>query len=62
MLGILLPTSMAFVFRAARILVAILVISGILFSVYVGFVLRATVVTKPLTLGTIFSITLFFVQ
>ena len=61
MLGILLPTSMAFVFRAARILVARLVISGILFSVYMGFVLRATVVTKPLTLGTIFSITLFFV-
>ena len=56
---ILLSTSAAFVFRVDS--VARLVISGILFSIPVAAVLRAAVVTKPVTLGTLFTVSEFFV-
>ena len=52
MSGILLSTSVGFVFRA--VFVARLVISGILISLSAAFLLRFTLVTNPITLSIFF--------
>ena len=59
MTGILLPISVAFVLRAA--LEVRLVIPCILPSMLVAFKLKAVVVTKPVVLGILFSVSVIFV-
>ena len=56
----LLLTTGNFVFK--EVLAVRLLISGILFSIFVAFVLGAAVVTKPVTLGILFSISVVFVS
>ena len=56
----LLLTTGNFVFK--EVLVVRLLISGILFSIFVAFILGAAVVTKPVTLGILFSVSVVFVS